>query len=92
WVPLADTWRRLSNDSLPRGDGSDVYEVAGRLANQRMPRVHGDKKWQLLDALSEASGKQLMLIIWWIIIGGEVPTWPNDWPEMTRMCWHIWDA
>ncbi|GJT21271.1 reverse transcriptase domain-containing protein [Tanacetum coccineum] len=38
-------------------------QVAGRLSNQRMPRVHGDKKWQLLNALSEASGKQLMLII-----------------------------
>ncbi|GKC31837.1 hypothetical protein Tco_1039131 [Tanacetum coccineum] len=27
WVPLADTWRRLSNDSLPRGGDSDAYEV-----------------------------------------------------------------
>ncbi|GKA96476.1 hypothetical protein Tco_0818571 [Tanacetum coccineum] len=29
WVPLADTWRQLSNDSLPRDGGSDVSLSAG---------------------------------------------------------------
>ncbi|GJX81413.1 hypothetical protein Tco_0330894 [Tanacetum coccineum] len=46
-IPLSATWRRLSNDSLSRGGGSNVS--LSRLANGSVPRVRYDKNVEVAD-------------------------------------------
>ncbi|GKC94840.1 hypothetical protein Tco_1160282 [Tanacetum coccineum] len=60
--PQAGPRRTCGSHLLTRGDGCPMtachvaaaltrtrFQVAGRMGNQRVPRVHGDKKWQLSD-------------------------------------------